>query len=260
VEYVGTSYAGFQRQPAKETVQGILERAIGAVTQEEVQVAASGRTDAGAHATEQVIAFSTGSHLSTSTLCKAINAHLPADIAVTSVETTREDFHPRVDASSRVYRYLIWNRPIRSPLWQGRAWHVKQALNVAAMNEAAQYLVGWRNFSSFVPSNRSEDSTRQMVRAECFRDGHLVVVELEASGFMRQMARSIVGTLVQVGTGKVEVLDFPRIVETEDRRVGGETVPSYGLYLTAVHYHRPQSSARSMRSASDELERFARYA
>src|SRR5207248_2074280 len=138
-------------------------------------------------------------------LCRAFNANLPEDVAVTSVDEVEPGFHPRFDACSRVYRYLIWNRPVRSPFWNGRAAHVERPLDQQSMDEAAGRLVGRHDFSAFVPVGLEGSRERVVYRVRCFREGDLVVVELEASGFMRHMIRTVVGTLVQIGLGKREM-------------------------------------------------------
>lgn len=217
-------------------MQTTLEKAIEAVTQEQASISGSGRTDAGAHALRQVISFSTSSELSLEVLRSAVNAHLPADIAVTSVEEAERAFHPRHDATRRIYRYLIWNRPVRSPFWTGRAAHLKYPLDDESMNEAAGYLVGEHDFSAFVPTNFAGGRTRLLFRAECRRDGDLITVELEGTGFMRQMVRSIVGTLVEVGCHRMAPLDLAGILKSRDRALAGKTMPAAGLYLIDVHY------------------------
>ena len=236
VEYLGAAYAGFQRQPGKVTVQATLEKAIAGVTQEATRVIGSGRTDAGAHALHQVVAFSTSSALPAQTLQRAINAHLPSDVAVIEAREVGEDFHPRFDARSRTYRYLIWNRETRSPFWNGRAAHVARPLDEGLMDLAAQELLGSHDFGSFVPTALPGSHERQMHAARCWREEHLVVVELRATGFMRQMVRSIVGTLLLVGHGKIDVAALREIVSSRNRHLAGTTAPACGLYLYDVQY------------------------
>jgi tRNA pseudouridine38-40 synthase len=236
VEYVGAAYAGFQRQPGKKTVQATLERAITAVTQAKVTVDGAGRTDAGAHACAQVVAFTTGSRLPVDTLARAINVHLPRDIAVTRAEEATTGFHPRYDAVSRTYRYLIWNRPARSPFWHERSAHIRQPLDVALMHCAAQCLIGHHDLGAFAPVSSTVRRVRRLDRAACTRDGHLVAIELQAEGFMKQMVRAIAGTLCDVGRRRLTVDDFRSIVESADRRRAGVTMPAYGLYLMHVSY------------------------
>lgn len=217
-------------------MQGTLEQAIEAVVGETVRVDGSGRTDAGAHATAQVIAFSTESALSPAVLGRAINAHLPLDIALTRVEDVAPDFHPRYDAQSRVYRYLIWNRPVRSPFWLGRAAHVSYPLDERRMHQALQQLLGQRDFGAFVAANAPADRTRTLYNASCRREGDLVIVELEADGFLKQMVRAMVGTVIQVGGGKLSIADFLTLATSGDRRKTGPTAPAAGLYLARVNY------------------------
>lgn len=217
-------------------MQGTLEKAIGAVTQEQVRVIGSGRTDAGAHALHQVVAFSTASTLSADTLRRAINAHLPDDVSVAEARDARSDFHPRFDAVSRSYRYLIWNRPFRSPFWVGRAAHVKPRLDERAMDAAARSLLGSHDFSAFADVREETDRCRHMYRAECRRQGDLVALELEASGFMRQMVRSIAGTLIRIGSGQMRPENMQEILASGDRSRAGDTAPACGLYLIDVRY------------------------
>lgn len=229
-------------------MQATLERAIAQVTQETVRVVASGRTDAGAHALGQVVAFSTESRITAERLRAAINAHLPRDVAVTEVSDAAPDFHPRFAASRRVYRYLIWNRQIRSPFWEGRAAHVARPLAVARMNRAAQELVGARDFRAFVPTAFDGDRHRLMFSATCRREADLIMVDLVATGFMRQMVRSIVGTLIEVGAGKIGEAEFREIVRSGGRADAGTTAPAHGLYLVQVQFEE----ATAMRDRAAE--------
>ncbi len=236
VEYLGTRYAGFQRQPGEMTVQQVLEEAIGAVTQEDVRTTGSGRTDAGAHALGQVFTFSSATQLSAEALRRAVNARLPYDISLRHADEAPESFHPRHSARSRTYRYLIWNRPARSPFWSDRATHIPVPLDHALMHEACQLLVGNHDFSSFVPLHQDTNRTRTIIRASCFRDGDLVSIELEGNSFMRQMIRSIAGTLIRVGLKKVSIGEFAEILESKTRTEAGDTAPAQGLYLVSVQY------------------------
>lgn len=240
---MGTAYAGFQSQPGKTTVQSVLQRAIQNVTGEPTTVVASGRTDAGAHALAQVIAFRSATNLTTEVLGRAINAHLPDDITVTSVAEAKLGFHPRFDALSRTYRYLIWNRSTPSPFWVGRSAFVRPRLDVRRMNEAAQLLQGTHDFGAFVASSASGDRTRTMYSARCWREDDLVAIELEATGFMQQMVRAIAGTIIQVGLGRLTIDEFAVILASTDRTRAAETAPACGLYLREVHYEAQQTSA-----------------
>lgn len=217
-------------------MQATLEKAIKAVTGEEVRVIGSGRTDAGAHALGQVIAFSTSSALAVETLGRALNANLPRDVAVTAVADADPGFHPRFDARSRLYRYLIWNRPVGSPFYLGRAAHVKPRLDEHRMDAAARHLIGRHDLSSFIPHRIEGNRERDIYSASCRREDDLVVIELEASGFMRQMVRTIAGTLIRVGKGALTVDEFGAILAARDRSLAGDTAPAGGLYLVMVTY------------------------
>jgi tRNA pseudouridine38-40 synthase len=233
---MGSNYAGFQRQPGKTTVQGTLEAALQLITGERTAVIGSGRTDAGAHALGQVCAFSTASALPPDTFRRALNAHLPDDLAVISACEVDADFHPRFEAVRRTYRYLIWNRETRSPFWQGRAAQVRVPLDERRMDEALQLLAGPRDMSSFVPARTTGSRVRTIFSASCRRDGDLITIEIAASGFMRQMVRALVGTVIRVGTGRLDLADFQRVVDMAHRPAAGDTAPAHGLYLVRVDY------------------------
>lgn len=244
---MGTHYVGFQRQSGKASVQGTMEMAVEAVTGERVTIAGSGRTDAGAHALGQIVAFNTSSALADGVMLRALNAHLPRDIAVTSVWEAAPDFHPRHDAQRRHYRYLIWNRQVRSPFWEGRAAHIPYALDVQLMDSAARALEGTHHFDSFVPARLSGLAVRTLYRARCEREGFLISIDLQASGFMRQMVRAIVGTLVAVGARQLAESDVRDILASRRRARGGVTAPARGLYLVEVDYQsqRPSSGTET---------------
>jgi tRNA pseudouridine38-40 synthase len=232
-------------------VQGTLEAAIERVTGEPAVVIGAGRTDAGAHALGQVVAFSTASILPVGTLRHALNAHLPADIRLLRVGEGAQTFHPRYDAVSRRYRYLIWNRETASPFWTGRAAFFRRRLNVERMNNAAAGLVGEHDFSAFVASTAVGSRVRTMHAASVGRDGDLVIVELEANGFMQQMVRSIVGTLILVGSGKLAVEDITAILQSRDRSLAGTTAPAHGLYLVDVRYPAASSAATTQQTCEE---------
>ena len=226
-------------------MQATLEGALTRVTQEDIHVVGSGRTDAGAHAVSQVVAFSTETVLRPEVLQRAANAVLPRSVAITSACDVPNDFHPRFDALSRLYRYVIWNRSVRSPFWEGRSAHVKPTLDAGAMHRSLQVLVGRQSFASFVPANYDGSSERTVSWARCWRDGWTVNMEIEAEGFMRQMVRSIAGTLIDVGRGKIDPEQFSRIVRARDRTEAGRTAPACGLYLMRVRYDNGEIPGQS---------------
>ena len=242
--YDGTVYAGFQVQPNARTVQGELERAISKVCDEEaVRVTGAGRTDAGVHASGQVIDFRTASALDGVTIGRGVNALLPEDIAVSALEPAAEDFHARFSATGRTYEYRIRQAPERDPLERHRELHIAGALDVAAMREASARLVGRRDFSSFAAGPGGVRSVR---RAEWCEHGDAQLrFEITADAFLRGMVRAIVGTLLWVGRGKIDPDTFEKIVDGHDRAMAGPSAPANGLCLIAVEYRQDAANAAS---------------
>ena len=238
IEYDGTNYMGWQVQPRGPTVQGLLEENLTRLTGETVRVTGSGRTDAGVHALGQTAHFKTQSSMDLPTVQKALNSLLPDDIAVQTIEEVGENFHARKGARSKVYEYRILNRRLRSVFHRDYAWHVPQTLNLERMKEATQSLVGEHDFASFRSTGSAVRTTvRKVTRAE-WKKGHegLLRFEIEANGFLKQMVRAIVGTLVEVGRGKIPPEDVRKILESKDRRKAGPTAPARGLFLKEVIY------------------------
>ncbi len=243
--YDGTAYAGFQIQPNAPTVQGELERVLATICAEPVRVTGAGRTDAGVHATGQVIDLHTTSELDSAGLERGVNALLPEDIAISELERAADSFHARFSATGRTYEYRIRNAPVRDPLWARREhWHPGE-LDLAAMRAAAAYLVGRRDFAAFVAGEPGERSVR---RAEWTREGTVLRFEIEADAFLRGMVRGIVGTLLWVGRGKMDATGFAAVLEARDRALAGPSAPAKGLCLVAVRYGERE------RSRQDESE------
>jgi tRNA pseudouridine38-40 synthase len=236
VEYDGTDYLGFQEQAQGPTVQQEIERALTAVTQEEVRIIGAGRTDTGVHARGQVIAFSTAWRHSLEELQRALNAVLPEDIVVRELRSVAEDFHPRFDAVSRWYRYTILNQPLRSPLARRFAYHFPRPLDVAAMNEAAGVLVGSHDFASFGRAPQGDNTVRQVYRAQFTLEEPFVYFDIEANAFLYRMVRRLVGTLLLVGIGELSVDGFKEILQSADIDRAGQAVPAHGLCLMKVSY------------------------
>jgi tRNA pseudouridine38-40 synthase len=236
LEYDGTGFAGFQFQPGRRTVQGELEETLWRVTQERVRVAGAGRTDAGVHALGQVASFATGTRLEPAELGRALNALLPPDVAVRRCLEVPEGFHARFSAQSREYFYWIINRPERPALQRERACHVPLPLSVVAMDEACRLLVGTHDFASFSGAGRREKTVRTVIRAACRSEGEGVYVEVAADAFLPHMVRNIVGTLIWLGTGKLDLPAFARILAGGRRSLAGPTAPPQGLYLARVNY------------------------
>ncbi len=236
VAYDGTDYSGFQRQASGPTVQAALEAALAQVTQETITVLAAGRTDAGVHAVGQVIVFGTAWRHGPGDLQRALNAVLPADIAVQEVDEVALGFHPRYDARSRRYRYTLYNAPVRYPLTRRYSLHVATLLDVAAMQRAAQSLVGEHDFATFGRPPQGEVTVRRVLTAEWSGERPGLTFDIEANAFLYRMVRSIVGTLLQVGRGEMSVEEFVAVLASCDRSQAGPTALPHGLCLMEVKY------------------------
>jgi len=238
IEYDGTNYQGWQVQPKGSTLQGILEEKLSALTGEKIDLLGSGRTDAGVHALGQVAHFKTKSRLDVQTVQRALNSLLPSDMVIQKVEEVDEGFHARKQSKGKTYEYRILNRSIRSAFHRGYAWHIPQTLNIREMKKASRSLMGEHDFSSFQSvGSPKKTAVREVTRAEWKRgrDG-LLHFEIEANGFLKQMVRAIVGTLVEVGRGKITPEEFQRILDSRDRKKAGPTAPAHGLFLKEVKY------------------------
>ena len=237
IEYDGTAYAGWQCQPGQPTIQEAVETSLQRITQTGISAMAAGRTDAGVHALGQVVSFKSEKPLSPDEWQRALNATLPEDISVRSVERAADDFHARYSAIRKLYTYRILNRPSRSALERTRAWHLYGKLDLNAMRQAAGYLVGKYDFSSFQGHPTDvENPICDLQRLEIVREQDIVRIEIEADRFLKQMVRAMVGTLVEVGQEKRQPNGMKQILETKDRRAAGYTAPAHGLYLVAVTY------------------------
>jgi tRNA pseudouridine38-40 synthase len=238
IEYDGTNYLGWQIQPGGPTIQGLLEEKLSRLTGERIRLIGSGRTDSGVHALGQAAHFKTQSPMDTRTIRKALNGLLPHDIVIQKVEEAHEGFHARKHAKSKVYEYRILNRDLRSVFHRGYAWHIPQKLNLLEMKKATQGLIGEHDFSAFrTAGSPTRTPVRRVIRAEWKRrrDG-LILFEIEANGFLKQMVRSIIGILVEIGKGKRKASDLRKVLNSKDRREAGPTAPAQGLFLKEVKY------------------------
>lgn len=237
LEYEGTHYAGWQRQPNQPTIQEAVETAIKAVTQQTISVVAAGRTDAGVHALGQVVSFRIDRDMTAYDWTMALNAHLPPDISVRAIDFPHPEFHARYKAKGKLYQYRILNRSPRPALDRQLLWHVYKPLDDAAMNQAALHLIGSHDFSSFeTQPTENEDPVCHLQRLVVIREGHEIRIEAYADRFLKQMVRSLVGTLVDVGQGKRAPESFAAILAARDRRAAGKTAPPQGLCLIRVDY------------------------
>ena len=238
IEYDGINYQGWQVQPKGQTVQGVIEEKLARITGETIHVISSGRTDSGVHAFGQVANFKTKSQLDIGSIQRALNSLLPSDIVIQSVDEVEEGFDARKESKSKVYEYRILNRELRSAFHHKYAWHVPQKLDLEKMKEATRLLIGEHDFSSFRSvGSATRTGVRTVIRAEWKRSREgFIRFEIEANGFLKQMVRTIVGTLVEVGKGKISSQDFLKILESKDRKKAGATAPAYGLFLKEVKY------------------------
>ena len=237
IAYDGTDYHGFQRQsPDREpSIQGTLEGALSKIGQAGA-VLGAGRTDAGVHASGQVIAFDVNWRHSLVDLQRALNATLPEDIAVLELEQAADTFHPRYDAVSRAYRYDIHNARVRNPVRVRYALHVPQDLDADAMRRALAYTLGTHDFAAFGQPTVGESTIRSMYGAAVMAGGPSIAIELQANGFLYRMVRRIVGTLISIGRGEQTPADFFEILKSADPNRAGPAVAPNGLCLTQVSY------------------------
>lgn len=238
IEYDGSNYFGWQRQPQGATIQEVLEGALEKITGDRVTVVGSGRTDSGVHALAQVANFKTESKMTSFQLQNALNSLLPKDIVIKRAEDVDLNFHSQFSARSKVYTYMILNRGYPSALERLRAWFIRDHLNLSRMEEAARTVIGEHDFRGFALSKLNVKTTmRRVLSAELNEkpDGR-IEFEIEATGFLKGMVRLIVGTLVQVGKGRITPEDFRRILESGEKTNFAITAPARGLFLKEIRY------------------------
>ena len=238
VAYDGTRYHGWQQQKNGLTVQEVIEKSLQVMTELPVKLLASGRTDAGVHALNQVCNFETRSQIPVDALQRGLNALLPADILIKDAAAVSLTFHSRYRAKSKTYEFRILNRQHPDIFRRSALWHIRFPLDVEKMSECLSLLKGTHDFSAFKSSGSANtDPVRTMLTAgiEKDEDGVLRVV-LEGNGFLRHMVRNIVGTLVDVGRGRMDIKDFGEVLESGDRGLAGMKAPPQGLFLMAVKY------------------------
>ncbi|MCS7269738.1 MAG: tRNA pseudouridine(38-40) synthase TruA [Gemmataceae bacterium] len=257
LRYDGTNFCGWQRQLGRRSVQESVEAAIAAITQETtVRLNASGRTDAGVHALAQVANFFSTTRLDCPTLLRGINAQLPPDIIATDLAEVPQSFDANKDALSKRYRYVVQTGPWPDPLQRHYAWYVRGPLDVSAMRQAALYLIGRHDFQAFTTSGSERLNTIRTVLAVDIdgasypttekkplpilarspSDGQYLLIEVEADGFLYNMVRAIVGSLIEVGRGRWSPEQVRTALLSKDRRHAGPTAPPHGLFLLAVRY------------------------
>jgi tRNA pseudouridine38-40 synthase len=229
VEYDGTEYAGFQIQPERPTVQGVLEQALQELLGRRHRIHAASRTDAGVHACGQVVSFTTEHAIPLERIGQALNEHLPADVVVTAADEAPPGFHPRFQARCKQYRYRLLARPLPSAFLGRHAWHLQQPVDVAAMQQAAATLVGKHDFAAFCASGSAVRNTvREIYELTVRPAGEIIEIDVRGNGFLYMMVRIIVGTLVEVGRGRMAPEQMAAILQSRDRRQAGPTAPARG--------------------------------
>ena len=256
LEYDGAGFEGWQVQgPGSRTIQGELETAVMRICGEQVRVMGSGRTDAGVHAEGQVASMQVETDLPVLKLRRALNGVLPEDIVVLELQEAADSFDARRDATSKLYRYSIWNGPQRSPLRAPRALRLERPLDLVAMRRAAADLVGVHDFASFQAAGSDvKTSVRELLRIDILgRSGAGVDLFFEGTGFLRHMVRILVGTLVQVGSHRRPATSMPEVLAGLDRSHAGPTVPANGLTLVRVYRGpRGDSAAPDAKAPEDQ--------
>jgi tRNA pseudouridine38-40 synthase len=235
--YDGTAFHGWARQPGIRTVQGVLEDVLGRLLDQPPDTSVAGRTDAGVHAEGQVVSFRGPPRLDPARVQRSVNAILGPEVVALDVRRAPEGFDARHSATSREYRYVLDTGPVPSPFTARFVWHRPGALRVGAMRRAAAGLVGEHDFASFCRAPESGGSTvRQLRRLSVSVRSDLVTVRAEADAFLHQMVRSLVGTLVRVGEGRVDPLSMPEVLAARIRSAAGQVAPPHGLTLVRVRY------------------------
>jgi len=238
IEYDGTAYHGWQRQVDDPTIQGEIEKALMTMTGNPVTLTGSGRTDAGVHAFGQVANFKCRTGLDHSVFLKGLNSLLPKDIVITKCAQVSLEFHARYDVKSKSYHYRILNRNLPAAIFRQYAWHIPKKLNLEAMAGSLRYIIGTHDFKAFEGTGSPRTSTiRSVMHADLKKmdDGYLIF-KIQGNGFLRFMVRNIVGTLVDVGRGKITPHNFNNILLSKDRNLAGVTAPAHGLFLMHVNY------------------------
>ncbi len=246
MEYDGTRYYGFQLQLNQPTIQGETETAIFKLTGERRRLITASRTDTGVHARGQVVSFLTESPLPPETFVKALNHYLPEDIAVREAYRVDKSFNVRRNAVSREYNYYICNSLTRSPIMRGYSYFINRHLNIEAMNQACQALIGEHDFASFASSvePKLKNTVRRIFEAGVKRNGETVIFNIVANSFLPHQVRNTVGTVVRIGLGKMNLDEFYSIMSARKFGLAGPTVPACGLCLVKINYPAPWSEIK----------------
>lgn len=238
IQYDGTDFHGWQRQPGFPTIQGEIERLLSMITGKAVTIEGSGRTDSGVHAFGQVASLTVDTKLGADDIFRALNGLLPREICIKESKEVAPGFHARFDAIGKTYRYCILNRILKDPFRRKYVWHIQKNLNIEAMREAAGYFIGEHDFKSFENAGSPRLHTVRHITSTVlneFDDG-MLHFEVSANGFLQNMVRNIMGTLVDVGMSRTRPEKIKEIIEAKDRTKAGPTAPPLGLFLLEVYY------------------------
>jgi tRNA pseudouridine38-40 synthase len=235
LSYDGTDFHGWQRQPRRQTVQGVVEESLERILNKKTHVIGAGRTDAGVHAQAQAAHFKAQTTLNEEELHRALNSLLPSAVRVVSLTKTHPDFHARKTARSKIYQYRMFNSSSITPFLVRYVLHWSSPLDVSSMRRAASLFIREDDFSGF-SSNRFLHPVRKVISSEIRKEGDEIIYTVEANGFLRYMVRTMVGTLLEIGKGKVQPSIIEEIFETKQRSLAGPTAPARGLCLTKVIY------------------------
>jgi len=239
VEYVGTAFHGSQYERDVRTVQGELNKTLEKIFKQHVKTDMAGRTDAGVHANYQVFSFKRiNKRMTEKNIKEALNSLLPKDMHVRDVWFTSDVFNPRSCATKRIYQYFIFNNPEKNIFLRDKVWWFPYPLDVEKMREAARYLEGYHDFTSFVSKDKNDDRSpwRLVYRIRIVRISKFILVRVEGKSYLKRMVRNIVGTLVKVGAGTWDPAHIKEILEMKDRRKAGATAPAHGLYLYRIYF------------------------
>lgn len=237
IEYDGKEYGGWQKQPNKLNIQGEIEKAIYEITREEVELIASGRTDAGVHALGQIANFKLNNEIPIEKISIAINSKLKKSIIIKKAEEVDINFHSRYNCKSKTYRYIINNSKEGTAIYRNLEYHIPIKLDYNNMRKAIKHFEGEHDFKAFKSSGTSSKSSiRTIYKTDIKTNADRIIIDLTGNGFLYNMVRIITGTLVEVGLGNVDEKDIPQIIQSGKRENAGKTLPAHGLYLVEATY------------------------
>ncbi|MCR3755202.1 MAG: tRNA pseudouridine(38-40) synthase [Candidatus Westeberhardia cardiocondylae] len=237
IAYDGSKFYGWQKQKTLPSIQEKIEYALSKVANEPIKTSCAGRTDAGTHATSQIVHFITNNKLPIQAWTLGVNSHLPKNININWAKQVENDFHARFSAISRRYRYIIYNNPIRTSILNNGITHYKKKLNIKNMNFATKYLIGKKNLSSFKPSKCTSKNPKRniyFIKIKCINQ--YIIVDIKANSFFHHMVRNIIGSLIEIGKEKKTKYWIHQLIKYKNRKLAGPTAPSKGLYLVEINY------------------------